>query len=200
MVCLHRLSKPFLLSTLSGHVLTHKPMNMNCRPFFPQLNDSAETMIQVLDNCLSFFNYALLEFVLKRAQIPFIEDRLREYINKLECLKLSELPPLLHPTKVIANFSSDFLKVEFQPRVKSVEDLFEIRNALASIHKLEKYSLILYCIDKAKCELRFYIVKSAEDSIMNMDSLLSARLREAGITKVTFRDKSQSFPTDTIEG
>ena len=121
--------------------------------------------------------------------------KLQEFIREFECLKLLDLPPLLHPIREIDGFCSDFIKVKYQSEIKNVTDLISIRDSLASIHQLEPYSLILYSIDKWNYELKFLVVQNAEQTIMNVNSLLVNRLKDDKITRVSFKNRVQNIIT-----
>ena len=158
-------------------------------------DESIDVIIHKLTLVLSFFNFNLLELILKPLthHDQTLNTKLEEYSREFQHLKLSDLSPLLHSSSKVDGFSSDFLIVKYQANIENVTDLITIRDSLASIHQLEPYSLILYSIDKANCELKFLVVQNAEESIMNINSLLINRLKDAKITRFGFRDRFQNL-------
>ena len=160
------------------------------------LDFSVEDITSQLNSYWSFFNFKLLEFVLKASRDARIECKLRHYIQKFESLKLIDLPSLLHPIKNVRGFCSEMLRVRFKAEVTTVEDLISIRDCFASIHQIEPYSLLLRHIDQKRCELSFLIVEGVEATISDKinDYLNVNRLRDVKVTAFTFKQYAKNIP------
>ena len=162
--------------------------------------DSFELVLGMLDTVLSFINCNLVKVIAMRLQGSRLNQEYMRYMDMLKKLKLRELPVLLHPTINIDNYCSDPLTIEFQSdNVKVVEDVILIRDSLASVHRLEPHSLILYRVDSVACEIDFLIVDSVIETIMD-DSLALNRLKEAGITKIKFRGETVNLNNNNLFG
>ena len=162
--------------------------------------DSFELVLGMLDTVLSLINCNLVKVIAMKLPGSRLNQEYTRYIDMLKKLKLSELPVLLHPTINIDNYCSDPLTIEFQSdNVEVVEDVILIRDSLASVHRLEPYSLILYRVDSVACEIDFMIVDSVVETIMD-DTLALNRLKEAGITKIKFRGQSVNLNNKNLFG
>ena len=156
---------------------------------------SLSDLFLFLSQFWSFFNYSLLERLLKEIGSNKAEAHFEEYIYSLEALKVVEMPPLIQPYYNADSFHSDLLELRMKPnslQTLLAEELLQTHKAIAFALSIEHYALLLKQIKLADDKLVFLVPECVELGDDMMCSLPWSFLRKNKIVGFSFKDSDYS--------
>lgn len=189
------------LKTALDNLSTHTMTGMESEPFFT--NDVSEVtaasstfnLILALSSYWSLVNYLLLEYLLLNASsdTSSLNLKISDYVTNLSTLKISHLPPLLHPVDPMPPFSGTVpIVIKMMPQyiqAKTVGDVLCVIQDIAKTLDLEPQSVLLKAVDRRKQELQIYLPSTAIESILNFERTRFNQLSEQhSIVQISFKD------------
>lgn len=148
-------------------------------------------LMLLLNSYWSFFNYSLLEKLIKRFGGQKIKDDiLKNYVTQLQELSMSEIPVILHHLPRVEGFCKDHLIVTMAPEFftsPSVDDLLLIHDGVARVLRIERFGLLLRHINTVKHQVNFLIANTSKENLLEFSQLDMSSLKEIKIVSIEFQ-------------
>ena len=179
------------LSSLGAYRPTRKPV-----PFLRnQLEEieraeDVEGVFSILDKYYSFFNYVIIEKLIKWFGTPEDKERLDTYTENFkrfckrrtfECPASIFRPADKGDTVVVVKFEESWDPTEGC----SLENILRLSNSLAEILEVEPVTLQLCQIDQGCVELQFQVPSFVEEDIFPLSVEQERSLISVGVTRLT---------------
>ena len=142
----------------------------------------------VLNGYFSFFNYQLIEHIIK--QLGTEEDkaelqRYKEDFNRYAKRRIFECPPEFGPVSD-ANHADIFVKVDSQYDNYTVAEMVEFRHKLSKILHLSSQGILHLCrVDKGCFQLMFQMPSFLKHEIFSLSKQQENALATLGVIKLT---------------
>ena len=155
-----------------------------------QQAESVSKMFMVLQSHTSFFNYEIMEHLVKHHGSPDDHKRLEEYLAAFNTFcqrSVFEVPPNVYSSK--SRTDCKVFAVKCTERVATtLEGVRGVRGKIADVLGLRASSLQLCSILKGCMELRFLISTAVADHILPVSPAKQIALKEIGV-RVLVQDK-----------
>ena len=154
---------------------------------------SVARIFTVLRSYISFFNYEIMEHLIKHHGSTEDQKRLEEYLNAFNAFcqrSIFEVPPKVFcnspcpPGKVFA------LKCTDQSRVTSLESAQRVKQKVAKVFGLNPLALRLCWLKKGCVELHFLISAAVADHIFPVSPHHCSALSEIGVQILSIEEKN----------
>ena len=139
----------------------------------------------------SFFNYKLLEKLVKKFDSYKAKEKLKEYILFLETLRVVEMPPLIQPFFNADSYHSDLLELRLlsnRVQALSAEEILHIHVQVATVLNIEHHALLLQEIKIADDILEYLVPECVQLDVDRMSSLPQSSLRHEKVIGISFKD------------
>lgn len=149
-------------------------------------------LILYLNKYWSFFNFTLLEKLIKKFKINDAE--IKQYISNLQEVSIQELPVLVHHPQSIEGFTKETLSVTMIPGFfdLSCEELLLFHQRLTDTLRIERFALLLRQINQTENKLEFTVAETANIDVYKLNSLDLHSLEECYVSAVEFQGTKQS--------